>query len=242
MITSDEFTATISTLLEVLPMQRKLTEAGLVMLWETFPKAAKAELTVGILRFCVAQRLADPAPPKELAPHLALLRYAYPLEHDRPAVERGLRADLRQRMTEPDRFHDPAPMRREQAEAAERAPRLPGNNRAWHPDQLTAEQRRQHILRVAATARRQIAEGPDARKWTSAQLEQGAWWFQRALQGFWLLEVDDGGIARAWLTRNPDWAERLIGEALSGTAPQLPPAEGMAVAFAAIGAGGREVA
>ena len=241
-ITSDEFTATISTLLEVLPMQRRLTEAGLVMLWETFPLTAKQQLTGGILRFCASQRMLDPAPPKELAPHLSLLRYAYPLEADRPVVERGLRPDLRQRMAEPDRFHDPAPAREERQAASDRAPRLPGNSKPWHPDRLTADQRRAHVLRVAESARRVIAQGPDERTWTSAQLQQGAWWFGRALQGFWLLEVDDGGIAKAWLARNPAWAERLIEEALAGTAPQLPPAEGLAVAFSAIGTGGREVA
>lgn len=157
-------------------------------------------------------------------------------------IERGLRSDLRQRMADPDRFHDPAPPRQEQAAATQQAPRLPGNGRAWHPSQLRPEERHAHVGRVAATARRWMTEGPDERKWTSAQLEQGLWWFQRALQGFWLLEVDGGGIARAWLTRNPEWAERLIGEALASDAPHLPPGEGLAVAFNAIGTGGREVA
>ena len=249
-----DFAPAMGFLCEMLPMQRALGDEALAMAWETMPNGAKIHLTRESLAFAVKQRLIDPAPPKDVALHIQLLRYVFPIERtvrrdrgkevfsDRVLIENGPRGDLRQRMADPDRFHDPAPARQEQRAAAASAPRLPGGSKPWHPDQLTPEQRRAHVLRVAESARRVIAQGPDERTWTSAQLQQGAWWFGRALQGFWLLEVDDGGIAKAWLARNPAWAERLIEEALAGTAPQLPPAEGLAVAFSSIGTGGREVA
>jgi hypothetical protein len=239
-ISSDEFTATMSTLLEVLPMQRRLTEAGLVMLWETFPASAKADLTVAVLRFCVSQRLLDPAPPKELAPHLALLRYAYPLEHDRPVTDRGLRADLRERMAFGDRFHDPAPARHEQA-PPER-PRLPGGGHQWHPSELDPAQLRRHVQRVEGAVQRIRAKGADGREWKPSQLAQGRWWFERALAGFWPLECDDAGIAAAWILRNGKWADDLLKRALTGKTPALPAAEGVPVGaiFGGVGGGDRE--
>jgi len=229
MITLEEFQAAITSLQQLLPMQRPLTPAALVLAWDTFPASAKRDLTGEVLRFCVGQRLMDPAPPKELAPHLALLRYAYPLENDRPATERRLRADLAERMAAPDRFHDPAPVRHEQAPP--QRPRLPGGGRAWHPSEMTAQQHAAHLERVAAAMQRLRERGDDGRGWknTDPRLAQGHWWFQRCLDGFWPLEADDGGIAGAWILANGRQADALLQQAQSAPGV-LPPAEGLAVA------------
>jgi hypothetical protein len=215
-ITLEEFQAAVTSLLQLLPMQRPLTAPALVLAWDTFPAPAKRDLTGEVLRYCVSQRLLDPAPPKELAPHLALLRYAYPLEHDRPITERGLRADLAERMSAPDRFHDPAPVRHEQA-PPER-PRLPGGGRQWHPSELDPAQLRSHVQRVAVAVQRLRDRGMDRRAWKPERLAQGRWWFERALQGFWPMECDDSGIAAAWVLRNGTWADELLKRALAGEA------------------------
>jgi len=216
MITLEDFQAAVTSLLQLLPMQRQLTPAALVLAWDTFPASARRDLSGDMLRFAVSQRLLDPDPPKDQAPHLALLRYLYPTEHNRPVFDRGLRGDLRERMRQPEVFHDPAPARLEQAAAQGQAPRLPGGGKPWHPSQLSEAHRLAHVERVAAKARQLIASGPDQREWKGPQLLQGLWWFRKALQGFWLLEADGGGIAAAWLTRNPEWAEKLISEAFAG--------------------------
>ena len=235
MITLEEFQAAITSLLQLLPMQRPLTPAALVLAWDTFPASAKRDLTGEVLRFCVGQRLMDPAPPKELAPHLALLRYAYPLENDRPATERRLRSDLSERMAAPDRFHDPAPVRHEQAPPPER-PRLSGGGRQWHPSQMTAEQHAAHLRGVAAAMQRLRDRGDEGRdfrvrgwKADDPRLAQGRWWFQRCLDGFWPLEADDGGLAGAWILANGHLADDLLQQAQSAPGV-LPPAE-------AVGAG-----
>ena len=226
MITLEEFQAAIASLLQLLPMQRPLTPAALVLAWDTFPASAKRDLTGEVLRFCVGQRLMDPAPPKELAPHLALLRYAYPLENDRPATERRLRSDLAERMAAPDHFHDPAPVRHEQTPPPERL-RLPGGGRQWHPSQMAAEQHAAHLRGVAAEMQRLRDRGDTGRGWKAddSRLAQGRWWFQRCLDGFWPLQAaDDGGIAGAWILANGRLADDLLQQAQSAPG-LLPPAE-----------------
>ncbi len=226
MITLEEFQAAITSLLQLLPMQRPLTPAALVLAWDTFPASAKRDLTGEVLRFCVGQRLMDPAPPKELAPHLALLRYAYPLENDRPATERRLRSDLAERMAAPDHFHDPAPVRHEQTPPPERL-RLPGGGRQWHPSQMTAEQHAAHLRGVAAAMQRLRDRGDTGRGWKAddSRLAQGRWWFQRCLDGFWPLQAaDDVGIAGAWILANGRLADDLLQQAQSAPG-LLPPAE-----------------
>ena len=98
MITLEDFQAAITSLLQLLPMQRQLTPSALVMAWDTFPQQARAELDCEMLRFAIAQRLMDPEPPKDQAPHIAMLRYLYPLEHNHATFGRGLRPDLAERM------------------------------------------------------------------------------------------------------------------------------------------------
>jgi hypothetical protein len=225
-------------LCEMLPMQRALSDEALAMAWETMPNGAKLHLTQESLAFAVRQRLVDPAPPKEQALHIALLRYVFPVERtirrergeevigDRVLLENGPRADLPERMAHGDRFHDPAPVRHEQAPPPPERPRLPGGGRAWHPSEMTPQQHAAHLERVAAAMQRLRDRGGDGRGWegTDLPLAQGRWWFDRCLQGFWPLEVDDGGIAGAWILANGRLADELLQQAQSAPA-LLPPAE-----------------
>jgi hypothetical protein len=128
-------------------------------------------------------------------------------------LERGLRRDLAQRMAAPDRFHDPSPIRHEQTPPQ---PRLFAGSTQWHPDHLSTEQRRAHVRAVASAVSKVRERGMDSKIWTIAQLSQGRWWFERALQGFWPLETDDGGLAAAWILRNGRWADQLLEAAADG--------------------------
>jgi len=232
MITIEDFQVAVSSLLQLLPMQRALDPAALLLAWDTFPDRAKIDLTDEILLFAVQQRMLDPEPPKDVAPHVALLRYCYPVDRtvrrqrgeevvsDQPIVERGLRRDLAQRMAAPDRFHDPALARQEQAPL--RQPQLPAGSTQWHPDHLTTEQRRAHVCSVASAVSKLLERGVDSRTWSIDKLALGRWWLERALEGFWPLECDDGGVAAAWILRNGPMALKLLEAAADGTAKATP--------------------
>ncbi len=241
MINAKQFHAAVTSLMQLLPMSKQLTGSALTMAWDTFPERAKIDLTDEILLFAVQQRVLDPEPPRGMAPHVALLRYAYPVDRtirrergedvisDQPMVDRGLRKDLAQRMAAPDRFHDPAPARKEQAPPQQ--PQLPAGSTQWHPDHLTTEQRRAHVRAVASAVSKLRERGMDSRIWSAAQLAQGRWWFEKALQGFWPLEADDGGIAAAWVLRNANRADQLLEAAADGDL-KAPPAEAVVASFA----------
>ena len=241
MISLQQFQVAITSLMQILPMAKPLSAPALVMAWDTFPERAKIDLTDEILLYAVQQRILDPEPPKGVAAHVALLRYAYPVDRtirrergeevvsDQPMVDRGLRRDLAQRMTAPDRFHDPAPARQEQA--LPRQPQLPAGSTQWHPDCMSTEQRRAHVLQIAAAVSKLRECGMDSRTWRPEQLAQGRWWFERSLQGFWPLECDGGGLAAAWILRNGRWADQLLEAAADGTIKAVP-AEGLVASFA----------
>ena len=241
MINSRQFHAAVTSLMQLLPMSKQLTGSALTMAWDTFPERAKIDLTDEILLYAVQQRVLDPEPPKGVAPHVALLRYVYPVDRtirrergedvisDQTMCERGLRRDLAQRMAAPDRFHEPGPVRQELL-APTQQPQLPAGSTQWHPDHLTPEQRRAHVQGVAAAVARLRAKGVDSRAWKPEQLAQGYWWFERALQGFWPMECDVGGIAAAWVLRNGSRADQLIQAALDGTAAAAP-ADGLVAGF-----------
>ncbi len=241
MISLQQFQVAITSLMQILPMAKPLSAAALVMAWDTFPDRAKLDLTDEILLYAVQQRVLDPEPPKGMAPHVALLRYAYPVDRtirrergedvisDQPLVDRGLRKDLAQRMAAPDHFHDPAPARERQA--LPQQPQLPAGATQWHPDHLSTEQRRAHVRAVASAVSKLRKGGMDSRTWTAAELKQGRRWFEKALQGFWPLEADDAGLAAAWILRNGRWADQLLEAAADGTA-KATPAEEVVASFA----------
>jgi hypothetical protein len=240
-ISLQQFQVAITSLMQILPMAKPLSAAALVMAWDTFPDRAKLDLTDEILLYAVQQRVLDPEPPKGMAPHVALLRYAYPVDRtirrergedvisDQPLVDRGLRKDLAQRMAAPDHFHDPAPARERQA--LPQQPQLPAGATQWHPDHLSTEQRRAHVRAVASAVSKLRKGGMDSRTWTAAELKQGRRWFEKALQGFWPLEADDAGLAAAWILRNGRWADQLLEAAADGTA-KATPAEEVVASFA----------
>jgi hypothetical protein len=238
-ITMRDFAPAIGFLCEMLPMQRALSDEAIAMAWETIPNVAKLQLTPEMLGFAVKQRLMDPTPPKDQAPHIALLRYVFPVERttkrehgdevhlDRVILDNGPRTDIAQRMAAPERFHDPGPVRHEHAPPPER-PRLPGGgSNGWHPSQMTPNERRRHLERIAADVERVIASGGGAAR-SDEQLAQGLAWFRRALQGFWGLQCDDGGIAAAWIAANPADARALVRDALEAGGAAAEPAGGLA--------------
>jgi hypothetical protein len=104
-ITRHDLIRTIQGLQSLLPFAKQIDEAGLLMLWTSFPEQAKAQLTPEMLQYAACQRLIDPDPPKELAIHVQLLRYVYRLEDNLPNFQWGLKADLPARMASPSQFH-----------------------------------------------------------------------------------------------------------------------------------------
>ena len=241
MITLEEFQVAITALQQLMPMGKPLSPPALVLAWDTFPPAAKNQLTSESLDFAVRQRVMDPDPPKEQALHIALLRYVFPIKRtvkrergqdvncDEVLLEGGPRADLAQRMANPNRWHETAPASYGQPSASER-PRLPGGGRQWHPSQMTAERHAAHLRGVAAAMQRLRDGGglPRDGGWRTrgwrpddSRLAKGRWWFQRCLDGFWPLESDDAGIAVVWIMANGRLADDLLEQAQS--APGRPP-------------------
>jgi len=121
-------------------------------------------------------------------------------------------------MSAPDRFHDPAPVRHEQA-PPER-PRLPGGGRPWNPSELSPEALRAHVERVEAAMQRIWAGGMDGRSWEPGHLAWGRFAFGRALQGLWPLEADSP--ASAWILRNPTQAAEMLEQARAGLLQAAP--------------------
>lgn len=234
MITIEDHHAALTTLMQLLPMSRQLTGAAMTMAWETFPERAKLDLTGEALLFAVQQRMLDPQPPKDMAPHIALLRYVYPVNrtthrergeeviNDHPMVERGLRRDLAKRMADPGQFHEL--VRSLPQQPRPEPPRLAAaSDEHRQPWAMTADQRRDHIERIAATVAKLKANGMDDHTWTVAQLSAGRWWFEKALQGFWSMEIEGAAIAAAWVLRNANWADQLITMALAGDVEPVAP-------------------
>ena len=229
MIQAKEFQAVMSGMQQLFPMAKPLTPAALVTAWDTFPDRAKLDLDSEMLLYAAQQRTLDPDFPRETPPHIALLRYLYPVKRttrtergqevvtDLPMFERGLRRDLAGRMADPSRFHELVDQRPEHTPVEVR--RLPpgvteGNQR--QPWQMTEAQRQAHIESIAQTVARLRSQAIDDCVWTPAQLKVGRWWFEKALQGFWTMKTDGATLAVAWAVRNPAWADELIALARSG--------------------------
>ena len=233
MINIKQFHAAVTSLMQLLPMSKQLTGSALTMAWDTFPERAKIDLTDEILLYAVQQRVLDPEPPKGVAPHVALLRYVYPVDRtirrergeevicDQPMCERGLRRDLAQRMAAPDRFHEPGPVRQEQAPSEHL--RLSAGQAHWNPSHMRPEELAAHVEQVAEEMRRIWDRGMDGFNWGPQQLATGRWWLDRALHGWWPLGCDGiGDHAAAWILRNPQQAADMLEKAKAGALP--PPA------------------
>ena len=158
----------------------------------------------------------DPEPYQEIPLHLSLLRYLYPLENNRGAVERGLRSDLAERMKRPEVFHDPQPVRHEQKSAHELRRIAPSGY--WTPDMMSDAEKQNHL----AAIKKQVEEldlDPKSDPLTIQQLIEGKKWFKDALKGYWTLKADAGGIAKGWVARNRRESMRLIHEAMGLEVP-----------------------
>ena len=231
MITIEDFQVALSSLVQLLPLQRALDPAALLLAWDTFPERAKLDLSGEILLYAVQQRFLDTEPPKGLAPHVNLLRYVYPVDRtirrergedvisDQPMVERGLRRDLAQRMAAPDRFHEPGPVRQEQLAPAEQ-PRLSAADTIPHWARMTTEELRAHVDQVAGVMQRVWASGMDGRSWEPGTLAWGRFAFGRALQGVWPLDPDSP--SSAWILRNPTQAADMLEKAKAGLLQAAP--------------------
>lgn len=227
MIQVEEFEIVMSGMQQLFPMDKRLTPLAMVAAWDTFFDRAKLDLDSEMLLYAVQQRTLDPDFPRETPPHIALLRYLYPVKRstrsergqevvtDLPMFERGLRRDLASRMADPSRFHELVDQRPERTPVEVR--RLPpGVTEGNQPWQMSTAQRQAHVERIAQTVARLRAQAIDDCVWTPAQLKVGRWWFEKALQGFWTMEIDGATLAVAWAVRNPAWADELIALARSG--------------------------
>ena len=126
-LTFEHFRQTLTALSSVLPFAKPLGEEAWLLLWLTFPDHAKQHLTPAMWTYAAGQRLMDPAPAKELAIHLQLLRYLYRLENGMPNLQWGLKLDLAVRMAHVGTFHEPEPRSLADQVAAEGPPNVDGN-------------------------------------------------------------------------------------------------------------------
>jgi hypothetical protein len=105
MLTAPDFINALAGLIECLPHHKALSERGLAFAWSSLPPQAKADLSPPLLAYATTQRLLDPEPRQQLAIHIQLLAYLYPLHNGVPFVQQGLRPDLQRRIQQPGVFH-----------------------------------------------------------------------------------------------------------------------------------------
>lgn len=105
MLQLEHFISTLNALQEALPRGKRLGEATYALMWATFPAKAKQDLTPEIWMYAAAQRLLDPDPMEDLPLPMQLLNYVFRNENGRANVSWGLKADLPERMANPDRFN-----------------------------------------------------------------------------------------------------------------------------------------
>lgn len=105
MLQLEHFISTLNALQEALPRGKRLGEATYALMWATFPAKAKEDLTPEIWMYAAAQRLLDPDPMEDLPLPMQLLNYVFRNENGRANVSWGLKADLPERMANPDRFN-----------------------------------------------------------------------------------------------------------------------------------------
>ena len=126
-LTYDSFSQTLEALNSVLPFAKAINPQAWLLLWGTFPQHAKEHVTPAMWTYAAGQRLMDPAPAKELAIHIQLLRYLYRLENGMPNFTWGLKEDLSVRMQLSGSFHQPEPRSLADQAAADGIANLDGN-------------------------------------------------------------------------------------------------------------------
>ena len=109
-ISSDDLFDVLESLSSLQRFAKKLSGDDHKFAFLTFPERAREELTKAHLIFAAQQLLLDPEPMRDMALHLALLRYLYPCQGPSPCVDRGLRSDLSQRLAAAGTFSPLQPM------------------------------------------------------------------------------------------------------------------------------------
>lgn len=140
MITVNDFTKAISGMIECLPFQKVISENGLIFAWLSFPEAAKQQLLPVHLAYACTQRVLDPDPDLNRAIHIQLLVYLYPVINGAACTDRGLRAEIADRLKDPHRFH-PLVKRQE----AQLPPLLPAS---YGPPEESIAQRRNRLEKL----------------------------------------------------------------------------------------------
>ena len=235
MIECEEFMAFMSGMQQLNPMAKVLSESALVTAWRLFPDRAKLDLDDEMMLYAAHQLMLDPDRPRDVEPHMALLRYLYPVKRSTrtergqevvtilPIYDRGLRHDLASRMANPEQFHEL--VRTFPEHTSSEVPRLaPGvTESSPHWIRWTPAQRLAHVERVADAVTRLRASAIDDASMINggddsviSQLKIGRFLFEKSLQGVWPMNFDAMKSSAAWVLRNPKWTDDLIALALGG--------------------------
>ena len=235
MIECEEFMAFMSGMQQLNPMAKVLSESALVTAWRLFPDRAKLDLDDEMMLYAAHQLMLDPDRPRDIEPHMALLRYLYPVKRSTrtergqevvtllPIYDRGLRHDLVHRMANPEQFHELVRTLPEYtpSEVPRLAPGVTENSPHWI--RWTPAQRLAHVDRVAdAVARLRASAIDDASMINGgddsviSQLKIGRFLFEKSLQGVWPMNFDTMKSSAAWVLQNPKWTDDLIALARSG--------------------------
>ena len=207
MISEEDFTGSIACALEMLPMMRQLSTTTLATIYVQLPRNVIQELNPIILQYAIKQRMIDPNPPNSMAFHVQLFRYIYPIENNVPVLSRGLRDNLRERISNPDTFYDPSPQREEFMPPNHEEFRLPPSA-YWHPNKMTTTQWEKHLKTLQVQV--SLINEDSIEPMSIEQLLQGKKLYEQALDGFWLLNIDDGKIATNWIARNKKLAQEML--------------------------------
>jgi hypothetical protein len=176
------------------------------------PDKVIKELSPVVLQYAIKQRMLDPDPPDKIAFHMQLFRYVYPLQNGAAVLSRGFRDDLRERISNPDTFHDPSPQREEFMAPNHDEFRLPPSA-YWHPSKMSIEQWQRHFetLKVQVS----LVNDSAIELMTIEQLLQGKKFYEQSLGGFWLLNVDTGKVAHNWIAHNKNLAQEMLEQAIA---------------------------
>ena len=235
MIECEEFMAFMSGMQQLNPMAKVLSESALVTAWRLFPDRAKLDLDDEMMLYAAHQLMLDPDRPRDVEPHMALLRYLYPVKRSTrtergqevvtilPIYDRGLRHDLAYRMANPEQFHEL--VRTFPEHTSSEVPRLaPGvTESSPHWIRWTPAQRLAHVERVADAVTRLRASAIDDASMINggddsviSQLKIGRFLFEKSLQGVWPMNFEAMKSSAVWVLRNPKWTDDLIALARSG--------------------------
>jgi hypothetical protein len=208
MISEEDFTGLIACALEMLPKMRQLSTTTLAKMYVQLSDKVVVELNPFILQYAIKQRLLDPNPPDDMAFHMQLFRYIYPLQNNVAVLNRGFRSDLRTRISDPDTFHDPSPQREEFMPISDEY-RLPAGA-YWNVNSMTIEERRKYyekckILISTIEPTKQLLEFP-------LQGPLGKIMYESVLRGSMGKKplLHQGTLAYEWIARNKKLAQEML--------------------------------